>query len=352
MAACLCEGNFASQRELVDHWRALVRGRCEKKVVGASPEPLSCTPCRRRVNDPDVVYVPTPGQRYAVSLATPRDADAIVALEDEFVRMHRSIFDDYQDASDQDWYYYMGLRTRSVTKRRQVVADSARKFAAGSDDSSLRGRHHGWYSSDCVLKCELLPLPTVGGNGGGGASSGSSACAKRLSRKTTEPAAAAESTTGAQRKVVGFVQFTLRDGRPADAPRCSQRLKRKRGETGGEYVKVQHLLVTEEHRKRGLGALLLTAVLRRVRCHVPVHAEELFLTVVERNAQAIRLYRRLGFRFLGKNITHLGKGTSRPIAWFQLGINREDAVAFPDDEDDGDVSTTASTVSISNRGQR
>lgn len=57
------------------------------------------------------------------------------------------------------------------------------------------------------------------------------------------------------------------------------------------------IAVARAHRRRGLGRLLMDAVLRDLHA---VRAEALFLEVDEKNAAAIALYRKLGFREVGK----------------------------------------------------
>lgn len=55
--------------------------------------------------------------------------------------------------------------------------------------------------------------------------------------------------------------------------------------------------VARSHRRQGLGWRLMDAVLRDLHAH---RAEALFLEVDENNSAAIALYRRLGFREVGK----------------------------------------------------
>ena len=57
------------------------------------------------------------------------------------------------------------------------------------------------------------------------------------------------------------------------------------------------LAVARAHRRQGIGWRLMTAVLGELHGH---RAEALFLEVDERNVPAIALYRRLGFREVGK----------------------------------------------------
>lgn len=57
------------------------------------------------------------------------------------------------------------------------------------------------------------------------------------------------------------------------------------------------IAVARAHRRRGLGRLLMEAVLRDLHA---IRAEALFLEVDEKNAAAVALYRKLGFREVGK----------------------------------------------------
>jgi ribosomal-protein-alanine N-acetyltransferase len=57
------------------------------------------------------------------------------------------------------------------------------------------------------------------------------------------------------------------------------------------------IAVARAHRRRGLGRILMDAVLRDLHA---TRAETLFLEVDEKNAPAIGLYRKLGFREVGK----------------------------------------------------
>jgi len=61
------------------------------------------------------------------------------------------------------------------------------------------------------------------------------------------------------------------------------------------------IAVARAHRRRGLGRLLMDAVLRDLH---GTRAEVLFLEVDEMNAPAIALYRRLGFREVGKRAAY------------------------------------------------
>jgi ribosomal-protein-alanine N-acetyltransferase len=57
------------------------------------------------------------------------------------------------------------------------------------------------------------------------------------------------------------------------------------------------IAVARAHRRRGLGRLLMEAVLRDLHA---IRAEALVLEVDEKNAAAVALYRKLGFREVGK----------------------------------------------------
>jgi ribosomal-protein-alanine N-acetyltransferase len=71
--------------------------------------------------------------------------------------------------------------------------------------------------------------------------------------------------------------------------------------------------VARSHRRLGLGWQLMDAVLRQLHAE---RAEALFLEVDETNAPAIALYRRLGFREVGKRPSYYqtpGKGRSAAL---------------------------------------
>ena len=63
------------------------------------------------------------------------------------------------------------------------------------------------------------------------------------------------------------------------------------------------IAVARAHRRRGLGWLLMDAVLRELHAE---RAEALFLEVDETNTPALALYRRLGFREVGKRPAYYG----------------------------------------------
>jgi ribosomal-protein-alanine N-acetyltransferase len=69
------------------------------------------------------------------------------------------------------------------------------------------------------------------------------------------------------------------------------------------------IAVARAHRRRGLGRLLMDAVLRELHA---ARAETLFLEVDERNAAAVALYRRLGFREVGKRSAYYRSAAGVP----------------------------------------
>ncbi len=71
------------------------------------------------------------------------------------------------------------------------------------------------------------------------------------------------------------------------------------------------IAVARSHRREGLGWLLMDAVLRELHA---ARAEALFLEVDEANAGAIALYRRLGFREVGKRPRYYETATERKSA--------------------------------------
>lgn len=106
----------------------------------------------------------------------------------------------------------------------------------------------------------------------------------------------------AQATVFGFtVRETGRGGQPP-AGFVLARLAAGEGE-------ILTIAVARAHRRRGLGWRLMDAVLRELH---GARAEALFLEVDETNTAAITLYRRLGFREVGKRPAYYrsGEGTS------------------------------------------
>ncbi len=106
----------------------------------------------------------------------------------------------------------------------------------------------------------------------------------------------------AQKTVFGFAAFETGKGRAGPVGFVLARL------AAGE-AEILTVAVSRAHRRQGLGRQLMDAVLRRLHAQ---RAEALFLEVDETNAPAIALYRRLGFREVGK----------RP-AYYQAGDNRK-----------------------------
>ena len=94
----------------------------------------------------------------------------------------------------------------------------------------------------------------------------------------------------AQNTVFGFAAFETGKGRAGPVGFVLARL------AVGE-AEILTVAVSRAHRRQGLGRQLMDAVLRRLHAQ---RAEALFLEVDETNAPAIALYRRLGFREVGK----------------------------------------------------
>jgi ribosomal-protein-alanine N-acetyltransferase len=69
------------------------------------------------------------------------------------------------------------------------------------------------------------------------------------------------------------------------------------------------IAVARAHRRRGLGRLLMDAVLRQLH---GARAEALFLEVDEGNVGAVALYRRLGFREVGKRSAYYRSAAGIP----------------------------------------
>jgi ribosomal protein S18 acetylase RimI-like enzyme len=207
-----------------------------------------------------------------------------------------------------------------MNKREQVVADAAAKNLG----QASRFNFHAVYSNGCTLKC-VARRYDVATNGarGRGASVGSGAGAHGVG---AAQATSWEKGAGSQPdKLVGFVSFSMEEGEKSGEPRRSKRLKRKKGESD-EYTKVNHLLITDEHRGSGLGALLLLSVLRLVLSLDPNYARELFLTVIKKNDHAVRLYERLSLTKIGENTTYVAKEKSdktKPVVWYQMGLKLE-----------------------------
>lgn len=94
----------------------------------------------------------------------------------------------------------------------------------------------------------------------------------------------------AQEAVFGFAGLEIGKGSAGPVGFVLARL------AAGE-AEILTVAVARSHRREGLGWLLMDAVLRELHA---ARAEALFLEVDEANAGAIALYRRLGFREVGK----------------------------------------------------
>jgi len=293
----LWSGYFSSKQEVIDHWWALIR--LGEDFAG----PMSLT----SPSSLDLVYSPGTGFKYVVGLATPEDNETLAGLGDEFVRDHSELFAKdkmHQGVEHQTWARYLGFHA-SPSGTFQMVGKKT------TVQTASRFNFHALCNGGCVLKCRAeLEAPQ-----------------RRIVRR--------QSSTGSNSSaagkpphpgVVGYISFTMEEGTSSSAPRSSKRLKRKRGESTGEYTKVNHLLVTRAHRDKGLALLLLTAVLHRVKCLDPSYAREIFLTVIKRNDRAVALYQGMGLKIIGQNTTHLAKvraDKSRPIVWYQMCLNLE-----------------------------
>ena len=107
-----------------------------------------------------------------------------------------------------------------------------------------------------------------------------------------------------------FGYAALEEGRAAAGPLgfVLARLAADEGE-------ILTVTVARAHRRRGIGRLLLDAVLRRLHTE---RAAALFLEVDETNMPALTLYRRLGFREAGQ----------RPDYYFVPGVGRRSALVM------------------------
>jgi len=280
----------------MDHWWALLR--LGEDFAG----PMSLT----SPSSLDLVYAPGTGFKYIVGLATPEDNEQLAALGDEFVREHSELFAKdkmHQGVEHKTWARYLGFHASTSGSFQMVGKKSTGQTAS-------RFNFHALCHGGCVLKCQAeLEAPQ-----------------RRIVRRqsSTGSNGSTASHVHPQPGVVGYVSFTMEEGTALGAPRTSKRLKRKRGESTGEYTKVNHLLVTRAHRAKGLAVLLLTAVLHRVKCLDPSYAREIFLTVIKRNLRAVDLYQGMGLNVIGQNTTHLAKvrgDKSRPIVWYQMCLN-------------------------------
>lgn len=297
---------FRTKKEILDHWWALLAmtqdsiwPTCEDKGL-------------------NLQYCPGTGWRYTVTLAGPDDGEDLSVLASEFVRSHAQLLERdeselFRDVPFGTWCKYLGLASDTPPGKqvgRRVNGKSAVPTRFDFESSCQRG---------CILKCvaeadDFEELPTRRIRRQGSTTSNYSAASGR-----------SKPSFDAKTGLVGYVHFTMEES-PPDKKRSSKRLKRKRGEPTGEYIKVSHLLVTRSHRCEGLGIFLLAAVLHRVKCLDPTFAHELFLTVVQRNEAAVGLYQRMGLEISGENTTYLAQAQgdqSRPVVWYQMTITSE-----------------------------
>mmetsp|Transcript_132309 Transcript_132309/g.382520 ORF Transcript_132309/g.382520 Transcript_132309/m.382520 type:complete len:337 (-) Transcript_132309:61-1071(-) len=277
---------FVSKAEVKAHWSRMLCGSSEGL-------PRSATGLSRDVK---IAYLPGNGWRYTISLARPSDAGDLTRLSDEFVQTHKALFSaEYGDVDLEAWRRYLGLPSEAARSQAHAVAN-----ASNPPGQTARLNIHAFKDGGCVLKCEAV-------------------------RETGSGPHSPRAEAAAPSQTVGYVHFTLEEGGAHDGgQRTSMRLKRKRGEHTGEYTKVNHLIVAAAHRGVGLGQALLAAMLECVRCLEPAYGHELFLTAMQRNEEAVRLYEHLGLRVFGENVTHLtrsGAGDhSRPVVWYQIGL--------------------------------
>eukprot|EP00933_Yihiella_yeosuensis_P044259 TRINITY_DN39367_c0_g1_i1.p1 TRINITY_DN39367_c0_g1~~TRINITY_DN39367_c0_g1_i1.p1 ORF type:complete len:387 (+),score=50.97 TRINITY_DN39367_c0_g1_i1:110-1270(+) len=332
---------FASKSEIFDHWQALhqlTEDACSNAIV-------------TNTDDLSLGYTPGTGWKYSVVGAVPTDNDDLSSLCEEFVKGHIELFEKekaYRDVDFNAWCDYLGF-SETISKHTKRVSNKKRM------DPRFDLRE--LCQKGCILKCiaevddtDSQADETFQQNGSGTTKIDS----RRLIRRQSSTGSNVSQSSGpgldAQAGVVGYINFTLEDcGTDVATRRSSKRLKRKRGESTGEYIKVNHLLVTGSHRSEGLGLLLLASVLHRVKCMQPRFAQELFLTVVQKNAVAVSLYERMGLFIAGQNTTYLAKAASdksRPIVWYQMSIleperavvkrARENGLELPSENDDDD----------------
>eukprot|EP00747_Dinoflagellata_sp_TGD_P183675 gnl/TRDRNA2_/TRDRNA2_38721_c0_seq1.p1 gnl/TRDRNA2_/TRDRNA2_38721_c0~~gnl/TRDRNA2_/TRDRNA2_38721_c0_seq1.p1 ORF type:complete len:339 (+),score=41.88 gnl/TRDRNA2_/TRDRNA2_38721_c0_seq1:122-1138(+) len=300
---------FHSQAEIVGYWHQLMASRDGKDI----PTGL---PTRFGADELDLIFVPEgdPSHEYVATLATPDDFPAISALGDEFVRTHSALFaDEYRGVDHETWCHYLGLHSDAAL-RKQVFLECAQRNCSSLSRTNTLGM--SLCQSGCTLK--LVCHSTSA------ASARASTAARARQSAAPLPSARGKghgSESTSHQRVVGYVHFSMEEGTPANAPRSSKRLKRKRGEQTGEYIKVSHLIITKAYRGRGLGAFMLVAMLHRVFHIDRAYTREVFLTVIERNTYATGLYQRLGLGVLGRNTTFLGKGRTRPVSWCQMSAD-------------------------------
>mmetsp|Transcript_8806 Transcript_8806/g.19571 ORF Transcript_8806/g.19571 Transcript_8806/m.19571 type:complete len:321 (+) Transcript_8806:70-1032(+) len=263
-----------SRAELLSQWNAIY-GAVAQKDYKELRACLSRSPLTYSAD----------GQEFRVSRATVHDGSALCALGDEFVRVHTSVVSSENlPESREQWCTYLGLHP-DHTQRRKGYAVAASKL----------DRVHLLRS--CTLKCEHLGTREANGD------------------------LALASKGEAMPDIVGYLHFKLEE---LKGERCSKRLRRQRGQSTGEYVKVTHIVVAPEYRRAGLAKLMLLAMACMLLEHRAVHVSEIFLTVAKRNEAAVRLYQSLGFTVIGENETKPAQAV-KPIEWLQMGIVRSEA---------------------------
>lgn len=223
-------------------------------------------------------------QTYLVTLAQQDDIKKLLELEDEFVKEHKELFKrdkQYKDITYDDWFFHVGL-SPEPSVREKILENYVKQNHAQAKHFSSLG--YSFHRNGCILKC-----------------------VKFFGRSSV---------------VAGFLHFSLGDN-SLEEQRSSKRLKRRRGEDTGEYVKVSHLLVSKDCRGRGLGTLLLASMMHRVHLCDPDYLSEVFLTVIKRNEPAIALYKSLGFEIVGTNEEFLGKGRKKKVEWYQMQIREK-----------------------------
>lgn len=221
---------------------------------------------------------------FLVTLAEHCDIKQLLELEEEFVGDHKELYrgeKQYKDIKHGDWCTHVGLSSddsvreniiQNIVRKNQIQAKQSAHLGVNGPQSFLR--------AGCTLKCEKLLAHN-------------------------------------KRHLAGFLHFTLAENTP-DLTRSSKRLKRRRGEDTGEYVKVTHLLVSKDYRGRGVGSLLLASMMHRVSLCDPDYVSEVFLTVTKKNEPAVSLYKSLGFEIIGAYEKSLGKDEKKKLEWYQM----------------------------------
>eukprot|EP00746_Dinoflagellata_sp_MGD_P164762 gnl/MRDRNA2_/MRDRNA2_93605_c0_seq1.p1 gnl/MRDRNA2_/MRDRNA2_93605_c0~~gnl/MRDRNA2_/MRDRNA2_93605_c0_seq1.p1 ORF type:complete len:301 (-),score=56.24 gnl/MRDRNA2_/MRDRNA2_93605_c0_seq1:16-918(-) len=269
-----CEFVFTSKEQVQAYFQSFFG----KHGSGVSPKDL------KERQKTDVGFLCRNGgstHTYLVTLAKQDDIHKLLELEEEFVRDHKELFKgekQFKDVTHDDWFLHVGLSPESSV-RTKILQNFVKKNEDQAKHFSSLGQC--FHRAGCILKC-----------------------VKFMARTSV---------------VAGFLHFALADNN-RDEQRSSKRLKRRRGEDTGEYVKVSHLLVSKDYRGRGVGALLLASMMHRVNLCDQDYLSEVFLTVIKRNEPAVALYKSLGFEIVGTNEEFLGKGDKRKVEWCQMQI--------------------------------